>query len=198
MMLPSGAGGRTTTTVGYFECELGAFVNWLDGGFDDTWKVRAAPGWASLADAASYLAPSVPLSRYACVAVGSWTLLLNNGPLGTDVGVLPRYAARELECRAIRAVCNEEDYPARMLDVYGPKGDSENGLERSVAAANDGGRWIFETYGEPFSFEDQSFYKRRVKAERFPSSLLYQYLRALHVPIDVEPWWSTAVLVEQV
>ena len=52
-----------------------------------------------------------------------WTLILSNGPMGTDVGVLPSQAARELRARAIRAVCVADDSPAfaaRILEVYGP------------------------------------------------------------------------------
>ncbi|HST85720.1 MAG TPA: hypothetical protein VLL08_28535 [Kineosporiaceae bacterium] len=65
------------------------------------------------------------MSRYVCVPVDSWSVLLTNGPFGTDVGVLPSYAARELGCRAVRAVRVDDDemaYPSpshrtgRLLD----------------------------------------------------------------------------------
>ena len=51
---------------------------------------------------------------------------MNSTPLGTDVGVLPSYAARELKYRGIRAVRVDDDepgYPARVLEVYGPRGE---------------------------------------------------------------------------
>jgi hypothetical protein len=95
---------------------------------------------------------------------------MNNGPLGTDVGVLPTYAARELKCRAIRAVRVDDDgpcYPARILEVYGPGGKPPLAVERTIAAANDGGRWVFETSGTPFAFEDEAAYTRTRKSSRF-------------------------------
>jgi hypothetical protein len=146
------------------------------------------------------LAPAPILSRYACIAIDGWTLVLNNTPLGTDVGVLPSYAARELKCRAIRALRVDDDepgYPARVLEVYGPDGEPPLALERSIATANDGGRWVFETSGKAFAFEDEEAYRRRSKASRFTGEMLHDYLLALGAPADSEPDWSTAVVIEQ-
>lgn len=140
------------------------------------------------------------LSRYACVALAGWTLVVNNGPMGTDVGMLPSHAARELACRAIRAVRVDDDEPgcpARILEVFGPRGVPPLALERSIAAANDGGRWVFETTGAAFEFEDESAYGTRVKSTRFTGAMLHDYLAALDVPVDAEPNWPTAVVIER-
>lgn len=121
-------------------------------------------------------------------------------PRGTDVGVLPSYAARELECRAIRAVRVDDDQPgnpARILEVYGPRGTPPLALERSVAAANDGGRGVFETSGTPYAFEDQAAYRRRAKLRRLTGEMLHDYLLALGVPVDSEPNWHAALLIER-
>jgi uncharacterized protein YycO len=67
--------------------------------------------------------------------------------------------------------------------------------ERSIAAANDSGRWVFETSGAPFDFEDVTQYSSRMKSRRFTAPLLYNYLRQLGVPIDTEPDWASAVLL---
>ncbi|WP_203900754.1 hypothetical protein [Virgisporangium aliadipatigenens] len=53
-------------------------------------------------------------------------------------------------------------YPARLLEVYGPDGAPPLAIERSICAANDGGRWVFETSGPAYPFEDRSAYARRV------------------------------------
>lgn len=200
MTLPDPIGGTTTKQVGYFAHDHRGFAEWLAGRLGDDWRVSPA-SWRTLDDALSALAPAPILSREACIAVQGWTLLLNNTKLGTDVGVLPSRAARLLRCRAIRAVCVDDDqpgYPARMLSVYGPDGDPANGfVERSIAAANDGGRWVFQTHGEPYPFEDLTAYQRRRKTDRFTSSMLYDYLRALDVPIDTEPDWATAILIQR-
>lgn len=187
-----------TQQVGYFACGLEMFARWLHEGLDGSWAMKR-PEWTSLAHAAADLAPGGVLTRYACMRIGEWTALLSNGPNGTDVGVLPSYAARELGCRAIRAVCvgDEAMYPARILEVYGPAGEAPLALERSVVVANDGGRWVFETSGSPFGFEDQTAYRKRMKSSRFSEEMLAAYLQALGVPVDVEPDWSDALLLER-
>jgi hypothetical protein len=105
-----------------------------------------------------------------------------------------------LKCRAIRAVRVDDDepgYPARILVVYGPDGEPPLLVERSIAAANDGGRWVFETRGKPFAFEDEKAYMRRTKKSRFTGEMLHNYLLALGVPADSDPEWTTAVMIER-
>lgn len=190
--------GATTEQVGYFSCGLDELVQWLREGLDGGWSVRR-PAWSSLAHAVADLAPGGVLTRYAATRIGDWTMLLSNGPTGTDVGVLPSYAARELGCRAIRALRVDDDaiHPARVLEVYGPTGEPPLALERSVVAAADGGRWVFETFGRPFEFEDQRAYRKTVKSARFTGDMLAVYLQALQVPIDAEPDWGDARLLER-
>jgi hypothetical protein len=196
--LPSSAAGELTQTVGYIQAPLATVAPWLRDGMGDKWEMRPVQ-WQSLADAAAMLAPSPEFTREAAIEVDGWTMLLTNGPAGTDVGVVPSLAARQLGCRALRALCvpdDEDIYPARLLEVFGPDGEPPLLARRSITAANDGGKWVFETFGEPFEFEDLEQYKRRRKSERFPPELLYKYLRALGVPIDAEPDWSRTQLLE--
>jgi hypothetical protein len=196
--LPSDACGAVTHEVGYFERGPSHVAVWLKEGLGGPWAVKPAR-WGSLGEAATSLAPSAALSRYAAIPIGSWTLLMTNGPLGTDVGLLPSQAARELGCRAIRAVCvgdDEPGYPARILEVYGPDGAPPLASVRSIAAANDGGRGVFETTGDALAFERIDQYAQPRKSDRFTSELLYEYLRALEVPIDTEPEWGGALIVE--
>ena len=198
MSLPSRDGGVTTEEVGYFEVDSAALAGWIVSAFGAPWTSRAG-GLASLAEAVALLKPGGERTRLLCVPVGHWTALLSNGPLGTDVGVLPSHAARALGCRALRVV-NVDDtamYPARLLEVYGPDGTPPLADERSIVAANDGGRWVFETSGEAYPFEDQSAYTRRRKASRFTSDMVFDYLRGLGVPIDEDPDWAAAVVVER-
>jgi hypothetical protein len=51
-------------------------------------------------------------------------------------------------------------YGSVMLGVYGPErpGKSSNTV-RALAAANDGGRWVFEQSGESFPFEQVEKYQ---------------------------------------
>lgn len=197
MTLPSSAGGAVTQTVGWFELEAPALADWLA----ESAGSRPKPArWSSLADAARALAPGGRVSRHAAVPVADgWSALLTDGPLGTDVGLLPSEAARDLGIQALRAVCvetGEATHPARILELYGPGGQAPLLCVRTIAAADDGGRWVFETSGEPLPFEDQDAYGRRRKADRFTGEMLYAYLRALGVPLDTEPSWTDAVVVE--
>ncbi len=199
MTLPTPAGGATTEQVGYFEAAPAELADWIARGFETEWKTHSA-GIASMEEAVALLPPGgTDVTRYLCVPVGSWTALLSNGPLGTDVGVLPSYAARELGSRAIRVVNVDDDaaYPARVLEVYGPDGGPPLAMERSIVAANDGGRWVFEMSGSPYPFEDQAAYVRRTKASRFTSDMVFQYLRGLGVPIDADPNWTGALIVKR-
>jgi hypothetical protein len=198
MTLPSEVGGPTTEQVGYFEVGAGSLAAWIVSGFDAGWQTRRADV-VSMDETVALLAPGSEVSRYVCVPVGQWTALLSNGPLGTDVGVLPSYAARELGCRAMRVVnvADTATYPARVLEVYGPGGSPPLSMERSIVAANDGGRWMFETSGQAYPFEDESAYVRRGVAMRFTSDMVYDYLRALGVPVDAEPDWRNALTVER-
>jgi hypothetical protein len=164
--LPSRAGGLTTQEVGYFDQDHRRISSWLREGLSGNWRVRL-PDWICLDDAILHLRPGTIVSRYACISLGGWTLVLNNSPNGTDVGVLPGQAARELGCRAIRAVCVPDE-----------------------------GRWVFEVYGKPFVFEKTDMYQKHVKAQRFSCGMLHDYLRHLGVPPGSQLDWTSAVLIE--
>lgn len=197
-MLPSGLHGPVTETVGYFGYDHRELASWHLGGLGGEWGIRPA-GWANLAQAADALKPSVPWTRTGLIPIDGWTLMLTNGPTGTDVGMTPSLAARQLGCVALRATCVEDregGYPARILEVFGPSGEPPLRAVRSIAAANDGGRWVFETWGEPYGFEELEAYARRLKRERFTGQMLQRYLIALGVPVDAEPDWGGAILVE--
>lgn len=198
MTLPSSIGGVATEEVGYFDCHAATLTSWMLKGLGVQWK-ESVPHWESLIDATVDLAVTRMLSKYACIPVNGWTLLLSNGPLGTDVGVLPSRAARELGCRAVRAVDSVDGhlYRACILDIYGSDGVAPLALRRSIVAADDGGRWVFETSGNPFPFEETDAYLERKKADRFTREMLIRYLRKLGVPVGVEPKWKDAVLIER-
>jgi hypothetical protein len=194
---PSEVAGATTHEVGYFDVAPYHLAAWLRDGLGEPW-IAGTREWRSVTDAAKELEPSPLLGRYAIVPIASWALVVNNGPRGTDVGLLPSQAARELGCRAIRAVCVGDagpGYPARILEVYGPDGSGALLLVRSIVAANDGGRWVFETSGDPLAFEHLGEYGRRRKADRFTEELLFRYLQELGVPVGVQPDWANTTLV---
>jgi hypothetical protein len=93
------------------------------------------------------------------------------------------YLAQRMDVRAMR-ICStpaDEKYPATIWEVYASSsrgGDENLGYVRSIAAANDGGRWVFEQFGTPFSFERLDAYAAPRKRDRFPRQLLEEYLLA--------------------
>jgi hypothetical protein len=196
-MLPFPEGGPITHTTGWFELDAASLSSWLRAAVDGRGPVPA--GWMCRADAVAALTgpAGAPLRRRAVVPVGErWSVLLTDGPTGTDVGLLPSHAARELGVRALRAVCAGDPHPARVLELFGPGGAPPLLVVRSIVAADDGGRWVFETSGEPLAFERPGAHRRRRRADRFPASALFDYLGALGVPYDREPDWPAAVVVE--
>lgn len=116
----------------------------------------------------------------------SWTAYVENGWGGTDAASVMRYMARTLGCRGLRVVAVPDTYRhakgrygAVMLEVYGPHQTDWLNYVRAVSASNDGGRWAFEQFGEPFSFEKLEQYQARRVRDRFTFDMLKEYLQHL-------------------
>jgi hypothetical protein len=118
-----------------------------------------------------------------------WSAYLENGWRGNDVSTVS-HLSRVMRCRAIRAVSVPHSmrktptgelgrYGATILEVYAAdsSGCSFLNVQRSVFAANDGGRWKFGANGQPFDFEDLERYKARQIRDRFTPGMLDEYLR---------------------
>ena len=129
---------------------------------------------------------SHPARRYVVVPMGPlWCAVVDNERDGPDFADLQGWLERWNDVLTIRVV----DHPgatvvangyrertawsARILDVRGP------GMRRSIACANDGGRWVFETSGEPLPIEASFPYEARRKADRFGSDELRAVLEHL-------------------
>lgn len=198
-MLPSSVCGTTTETVGFVACWPNVLATWLASALGPEWSQRVvAP--ASLEDLCGLLVPGDQLRRHALLRLGDWTAVLTDGPTGTDLGMIPSLVARELKSIAIRATlvdASSERFPAVILEVFDPLADDSLGCRRSIAAANDGGRWIFEQSGSPFDFEPVNEYSRGRVRDRFTPEMLIDYLRWLGVPVDVLPDLGAVVVVER-
>jgi hypothetical protein len=118
-----------------------------------------------------------------------WTAYIENGWRGNDVSAVS-HLSRAMRCRAIRAVSVPHTmrktptgelgrYGATIFEVYAAdsSGCSFLNVQRSVDAANDGGRWKFGANGQPFAFEDLERYKARQIRDRFTPEMLDEYLR---------------------
>lgn len=179
----------TYETVGYFHAPTGLFADWLLGELmvgKSGWVRRelTSPNSEVLVESLLPLA-DVGVSRYLLLSSESWTAVVNNGRLGTDLGMIPSLAARKLKCRAIRVTAIEDRpdrYGATILEVYDPEAGLPLRCRRTISVANDGAKWSFDQSGEPFEFEDKDAYSHRRIRDRFTKPLLHRYVRALGVP----------------
>lgn len=88
----------------------------------------------------------------------------------------------------MRVCCTADTakYPAVIWEVFAPEtlgGKPPLCYRRSIAAMNDGGRWVFEESGERFPFEQVARYAERRKRDRFTSEMLRDYLRECGVQL---------------
>ncbi len=116
----------------------------------------------------------------------NWTAFFRNGIQGSDPASAMPILSRQLNVRTMR-ICiarKPQKYPAVIWEVYEPnilRGGPAN-TRRSIAAANDGGRWVFETSGVPYAFEKPDRYTLPRKRDRFTSDMLIEY--ASHFGVD--------------
>lgn len=115
-----------------------------------------------------------------------WTAFFANGARGSDPFLPMLQLSKALGATALRACESPAGarYPGVILEVYDTPqaGGSEDGYRRSIAAANDGGRWVFHQSGAPFAFEDLARYEARKKRDRFTGDMLWSYLENLGIP----------------
>jgi hypothetical protein len=205
-----------TSDIGFIEIDahtvVGAYIGWQRGLVSQTKRLDAREIRGDLEAALRALPPlrDTSHSRELFVPTASaWTAYFDNGWDGPDPFPPMSYLASELGCRAMRvaAVPNTIDdkrrrgrYGASILELYGPTETEFLNHERSIAAANDGGRWVFETFGDPLPFEDTTRYAVRRKRDRFPFELLDEYLQQLGVRAFDETFYAPdrrATLVER-
>ncbi len=112
-----------------------------------------------------------------------WTAYVENARGGTDAMSAMRYMVRTLGCRGLRVVAvphtlrkDKGRYGAVALALYGPHQTAWLNYVRAVSALNDGGRWVFDQFGEPFPFEKLERYQARRVRDRFTIDMLKEYL----------------------
>jgi hypothetical protein len=132
------------------------------------------------------LVTPVPSKHLFFPTTGPWTVFANNFRLGTDA-VAPMSMVSELLCTdGMRVVaCRQKSDPiSRRISQYGAtilEYYSHGKTQRSIACANDGGKWVFYAGGEAFGFENLEAYQKKPVKERFSKDLLLSYLVQLGV-----------------
>ena len=181
-----------TQDFGLIECStdlaVAKFVDW-QGSLGHTFVIRKAESL----DAAFDMLSPLSMEKRRCVFVpttSSWTGFFQSGIDGSDPFPAMSLLSQRLETRAMR-VCNRParaKYPATIWEVYACEalgGVPPLGYRRSVSVANDGDRWRFEQFGEPFPFEETQRYLLSRKRERFDHEMLARYLRHFQLePLD--------------
>jgi hypothetical protein len=129
-------------------------------------------------------------NRYLFIPTASnWSVYLDNGYRSTDHTAI-RYMARRCVCRTIWIVACphtlkiQEDkrygrQGALILSVYGPEKTDWRNRIRTIRLENDAGKWEFEHFGIPFSFEKIERYTAKRLEDRFTFDMMKRYLREL-------------------
>jgi len=130
-----------------------------------------------------------PASRLLVVDLGPWCAILTNSRNGSDFNDHQRWATQTLGERTLRVVDDEAQtwrrgtqrmrigYDARIVELR----DGDGSTRRSIACMNDGGRWVFETSGQPLPIEASFPYDAPRSRDRFSSEHLAVLLRSLGV-----------------
>ena len=150
--------------------------------------VRLVKVTSSAAETLEYLSLRAhPATRLVLVDLGRWTGVLTNHRHGSDFSDDQYWAARALRVRTIRVVDSSARwwrrgalrerlaYEARILELHGP----DDSILRSIACADDGDRWVFETSGSPLPIETSFDYDAPRKKDRFTRSNLRALLADL-------------------
>lgn len=122
-----------------------------------------------------------------------WCAYLENGWRGTDPTPIAPLAGRRCKCRGVRATSIPNipmkkhgdqwrgSYGAEVLEVYRPVWTDIGNTERSICVLNDGGRWSFDVFGEPYNFEDTEKYCTPRIQDRFTHDMIELYLKHLGI-----------------
>lgn len=131
-----------------------------------------------------------PTSRSVFVPCrNGWTALFENGRSGADPSPI-RVLSKHLECRSMRVTSTLNDpvtsqFGAVLWSVF-----SDGESVRSIAAANDGGRWVFEQFGVAFDFENLDAYRARIKSKRFTSAMMEAYLNHFGISLHDKSFYT--------
>jgi hypothetical protein len=136
---------------------------------------------------------------------GEWTAFFSNGWRGTDAFITVSRAAEALSCESLRVVYRPDvgqgktARAARVFELFGPQRTDWLNSVRSIAVANDGGRWTFEMEGEPLPFEATENYTAKRVSDRLTPEMLKSYCAALGIQAFEEDYYApehVATLIE--
>lgn len=150
---------------------------------------------------------TVPPTRLALFAAArDWTAVVTNERDGSDFDDYREAFGRLTRARTVRVVDHAESfafvrgvrerrrYAARIFELFDAAGEPV----RSITCADDGGRWVFETVGEPLPPEASFNYGARRKRDRFTHENLGALLAWLGIPTPIADAFEQATRFELV
>jgi len=200
-----------TSEIGFLECNAetakDAYLNWMQPiQAERNIIVEGRNVGGDFVSKICSLLPLTSIERRRSLFVptkSDWTAYFDNGWQGTDAFTAVSYLSQEIGCRGIRAVSilNTIEqtrtglrgrYGATIFELYASSTDGCSFLntQRSVFAANDGGRWKFGAAGGPLEFEDVKQYESRRIQDRFNPEMLDRYLRSFGIQLFLEEFYS--------
>jgi hypothetical protein len=185
-----------TSCIGFFDASLesvgSALLDWRKslGGMVTRQAVKEP-----FADVLHCLEPLTTVVRQRELLLAtrsSWTAYFDSFATGTDASGVVGHLCTVLRCRGVTATCVPNTltsegrgmkgrYGAVIFELYGPGPTEWLNYVRTITAANDGGRWVFHTFGTILPFEQSERYTARKIADRFTAEMLEQYCAALGV-----------------
>ena len=132
-----------------------------------------------------------------------WVAFFDNGSGGSDPVSTVGYLAQQLACRGLIATAVPNTYKdgkglygAVQFELFAPHCTEFLNYERSVFAANDGGRWAFGATGIGQPFEETEQYTNRRIIDRFTPDMLRRYCHALGVYIESHEFYGRQSVLE--
>jgi hypothetical protein len=112
------------------------------------------------------------------------SVLVSNISTGWDSLILN--ISKFLKCKALRVVIGKEqlNYPITLFHLY-----SAGRTERMIRSMRDEDKWEFLQKGEPLSFENLEYYKKRRIKDRFNKVIAEEYLSRLGWNITDKEFW---------
>jgi hypothetical protein len=138
-----------------------------------------------------------------------WTAYFDNGANGGDPASAVGYLAGLLKCRGLAVTCvphtlksERKDakgtYGAVQFELFAPEPREWLNYERSISAANDGGRWVFNATGTVQPFEKTTQYEVPRIMDRFTPEMLEEYCSALGINLFAADYYGPDAILIQI
>ena len=200
--LLDGSFAPLTYAWGFIEAPLqaanDALYKWRSSHFN---KLTTSSFSSSLGEALQRLEPlTIPPRRELLIQTESpWTAYFDNAADGGDPASPVGYLAESMKCRTLAVTCVPQTsmtYGAVQFQLFAPERREFLNYERSISAANDGGRWVFSATGTVQPYEETSQYEAPGIRNRFTAEMLEAYCAALGIRLFAADFYGPeAVLI---